>query len=214
MNAYLARFLVAFLFSGSVGMAALIEWGVEFSGATFSDGTPVSDGFVFELGSFSSGFSPTSENLEDWREHFLTSGLEENRIEWENLNNSTFPTFGEKLGSSIFRSGGELEAGDQVFLWGYNSQTYRFDSEWLLLTNPAWQLSAPTAVGDDPASTIVMYATDPGTSMIFGKNFNLAGNEDLMNRAWQTEAVPEPSTYALLFGLAAIGFIIRKRIRS
>src|SRR5690625_2438336 len=214
MKIRLIRLLAVLLASGSVGLATTIQWGIEFSGATYSDGSPVLNDFVFEIGTFAPTFTPTHENLSDWETHFLTSGIENHSSTWNNLENSLFPTFGERLHDSIFRTGGDVQEGDPVYIWGYNSLNLTGSSEWLLLTNAGWNFPAPTPAGSEPGLSIAFNGIDPGTEMIFGNSFNLAGNPDLFDRAWQTQAVPEPTTYALLFGIGAIAFALRRRLKS
>lgn len=214
MKTSFIRFLAVLLASGPAGMTATIEWGIEFSDATYSDGSPVLDDFVFQIGTFSPAFTPTNENLSDWESHFLVSGIENHSASWINLENDLFPTFGERIQSSVFRAGGDVQEGDSVFLWGYNSLNIAGSSEWILLTNSNWQFPAPTPSGTEPGSLVRFNGIDSGTEMIFGNSFNLAGNADLFDRVWQTQAVPEPATYAIFVGLGVAGLALRRRLKS
>lgn len=211
----LALLSALFIFSASLS-GTTINWGVDFSAATFSDGTTIPTGFTFELGTFGAGFEPDGNNTSQWNAHFLTTGIDDgNAITWANQGNSLFPAVGEALGSSILRTEGDVAQGDRVYLWGYNSKGHVTGSEWILLTNEAWFFPAGTSMGEIPGSEVDFLATDPGTVAVFGKNFNLAGNEDLLARSWQTEAIPEPASYALIVGVGLVGLLgIRRRLTS
>jgi hypothetical protein len=154
----------------------------------------------FAAGTFSGDFSPDNSNWADWEAN------------WSTFNSTTWtvsPVFAAGRFNAQWAVTAELEAawaGETGYIWGYNSQAFDAASQWLLITNPVWEFPpydplSTTATGDNVWNTAL-----PGNVFITGTNLENAG--------FQMQAIPEPSTYALIFGLGILGFLGFRRFRK
>lgn len=98
-----------------------------------------------------------------------------------------------------------LTVGSNVLLWGYNSKDVVPGSEWILLSDPLWELAA---VGPTPSIFSFNFSED--TSALFGA---FEWGDSASGSLAATAAIPEPSTYAALFGLATLLIVGFRRFR-
>ena len=159
-----------------------------------STGALLTNGFTFALGSFGN-FTPTADNLNLWNGNFTALGT----TNWD----ETFTQFSGTV--TLSSNAAPFATTTQAYIWGYNFDVVGSASQWVLLTNPNWTF--PQSSDLFPVS---WGTSDIGTSAIFGALAPSAGvgaNPYLQTLA----AVPEPGTYAVLAGLAALGFAVWRR---
>lgn len=119
----LRPFIISFL---------LVLWApaaqVFFSSSVFqtnldSEGSALTGDWVFALGAFNSGFSPTRANRSEWADHWTTAKA------------STYePEAGFFSGEyQFFSNAAPFQTTGQGYIWGYNCT-----GEWILVTNPEW----------------------------------------------------------------------------
>lgn len=202
----------------STAMALQVNWFVSATSGTYQDGTAIpTSGLTFAIGTFATGFSPSSENADQWSANWLDSNLLGNTSPWTNLGNASFPTFGQSSGETVVRPGGPVNQGDQGYLWGYESLDTAGGPDWILLTNTGWQFPAGTPEGEIALVGAEWRTTDAGTQMLFGTQFNhpeFPADNQALSRLMQTQVIPEPSTYALFFGFGILGFLGYRRFRK
>ena len=189
-----------------------VSAGVATAGVTFyqSNGTSLfNSGYTFEIGTFAGSFTtPTA----------FAAGF-------VSLNSGSNPTaayenaFGGAPGdnaaamslsfSEAYPSG--VSASQQIYAWGYNSKVVATTSQWVVVTNPAWTV---TTLVTGPALADSTYSVgDSGSVFVFGSlTGNLAAGKAIAAAA--ATAVPEPSTYAALVGVIAVGFATVRRRRK
>jgi hypothetical protein len=200
----------------SSAMALQVNWSMSQAAATYSDGAIIpTGGLTFAIGTFTAGFDPGSAAPEDVVPNWIDAGLAGNTSPWNNLANATFPAFG-RIGTgtaaTVVRPDGPV--GLQGYIFGFSSLDLGTVPEWILLTNPAWTFPAGTPAGEVALPGAEWSAINPGTQMLVGNSFNLADGGAALDRAFQTQAIPEPSTYALIFGLGILGFLGFRRFRK
>lgn len=207
---------VALGFVCSTAVATTLNWKMETTGATYSDGSIIpTGGLTFSVGTFG-GFSPVGASFGDIASNWNAVGLVDSTSDWTNLANATYPSFG-RLGdtgtaSTVVRPDGPV--GQQGYIFAYSSLDTNSAAEWLLLTNTSWTFPAGTPEGQVALVSDTWSAIDSGTQMLIGNGFNLADGGAALDRAFQTQAIPEPSTYALIFGLGILGFLGFRRFRK
>lgn len=176
--------------SASFAFGAQLPFGSDgFGKGFFEDGSSIpTGGLTFQLGTFGS-FSPEVGNAASWSTNFNTTGIGGSTASWT----IAAADFGSFSGTALI--GPDAPTGQQGYIWGYSA--LEVGAEWVLITNPNWIFPAhnpdPTAFPLNPWQT-----TDAGTIAVWG-NLNHVG-VDAANRTFQTQAIPEPSTYALIFG--------------
>jgi len=169
-----------------------------FGSGVNSSSVALDASFTFALGSFGA-FTPTTLNEASWVANFTvvpTSGT----TPWD-------AGFVQYSGSAVLSSNTTpFTAGSQLYVWGYNTQTIASGTEWLLLTNVNWMV-ASTAGTPLPLS---FDASDSGTIAIVGSNIVVPGVSATLQTA-SIAAIPEPSTYAAIAGVLALGFVAYRR---
>lgn len=164
---------------------------------TDSTGSVLDAGYTFAVGSFES-FTPSTSNMTDWLINFTALGS----VNWDE-------TFTNYSGSAdLANNNAPFTNGTQGYVWGYNTQTIAPGTEWILLTNTNW--TYPIS-GSTP--TVNWDASDVGTITILGFLAGSLGANPYLQTANVT-AVPEPSTYAFMAGLAMLGFVWFRRRRA
>jgi len=194
--------LVAFLIAGI--SAARAQTTINFTSPLSeigkdSTGTVLDTSYTFALGSFGS-FTPSSSNVGDWASNFTVLG------------STTWDTgFTQYSGTgNLTNNNSPFTTSNQGFVWGYNTQTIGASTEWILLTNTNWTF--PT-VGSSP--TVNWTSNDAGTYAALGTLNNPDGaSADPYLQTANLSAVPEPSTYALVAGVACLGYMMARRRRA
>ena len=197
------RLLGLFLCSGLV-LPGLRAVEINFTSPAFEIGTTslhalLTSGFTFSLGSFGS-FTPTVGNVTQWQGNFSCLGL----IAW----NTDFTQYSQT--TTLAANTAPFGTTTLAYVWGYNSQSVSPGSEWILLKNPNWLFPA-----SDTLLPVLWDASDPGTIAIVG-HLGLAqvSSDPYMQTASIGPSVPEPATYAAIFGAVALGFAAYKRRRA
>jgi hypothetical protein len=108
--------------------ARQINWAnLPFTTNLTSQGIPLDARFVFELGTFESGFAPTTDNLAEWAAHWRVA----NRVTYDPGNAFVSGSYTELNHFPSF------EPGEQGYLWGY-LDTEDTRGEWILVTDATW----------------------------------------------------------------------------
>ncbi len=172
--------------------------GLDASGASLTEAG--AGAFTFEVGAFS-GFTPNGGNVADWLANWTSVAS----APWQ----TSGPFANRFRGPTLFNVP-EL-VGQQGYIWGYNSQTDFVTGQWILVTNAAWTFPAinELQLPNDIAPENVWSINGEGNIAILGSFIN--GNPA---EGFQLAAVPEPSTYALIFGLGILGFLGYRRVRK
>ncbi|EIP96919.1 PEP-CTERM putative exosortase interaction domain-containing protein [Opitutaceae bacterium TAV1] len=181
------------------------NWYTDASGATqlyISTGDKLPDGFTFDIGIFSSGvdFSDPSTLASNFRSLGATG------FPWDN--NMLGPGIGgaayQLSFSDVYPEG--LAAGDQVYVWGYNTTDLEsVGVEWIVITNPSWILQEiPAGLALASKDWTI---TDDGTQYLLGHI-----DADKVFTA-SVSAVPEPATYAAIFGSLTLASVLVARRR-
>lgn len=206
--------------------ARTIDWGGAVGDTLVtSTGTPLTDSFVFELGTFGS-FVPTEANLDQWAAN------------WKIFDHAIAPAangwdsaLGFFTGSATLQTNGTssnspplpqftFAQGEQAYIWVYNSLTISSLTEWALITNNGldgnplddWTMPSHSDQTLQPLDWRVSNATD----VPFGGLNDDEGPGDYTVDPGvfqvQTHTVPEPGT-ALLIGIGGLVFQFRRRLR-
>lgn len=169
-----------------------------FEVAVTSTSTPLTTGYTFALGSFGA-FTPTSLNLANWSVNF-TVVPSNGSIAWDDA----FTQFSQT--ATLASNAGAFATTNQAYIWGYNTQTLGASTQWILLTNPSWLF--PTSTNILPTN---WDTSDVGTVAVFGSIFAMGNNPYLQTAVANSSPVPEPSTYAMIAGVLALGFVAWRR---
>jgi hypothetical protein len=161
---------------GRLGATQIVFYS-EFSFATPSPVNP----FSLELGTFNSGFTPTSANLDDWLSNWnsdSTGYVDTAAPEWQ--------------ASLVFGNNSFFPVGAQLYLWAYDVRTPAGAGQWALFT----EFTAPwmVPVADPLALDPVQLSFSNDTVAILGE-LEFARSGASTAAAVAISAVPEPSTY-------------------
>lgn len=157
-----------------------------------ASGNPWSVDLNLELGQFTGGFTPTALNQDQWAANWIT------------LAGSTgYYAAGPEWSTSLaLTDNSQFTAGSSFYLWVFDVRSGA-SGQWGLFSDPAWV--AATSTVDDPTS--VPFDFSPSTTVVFGSldvDAQLAATGSL-------SAVPEPATYGLLGGVAALAWVTWRR---
>lgn len=215
------RFLPLML-SGSASLAFQAEaqtlnWGSLFaSNLVDSKGqTLLESSYVFELGAFSDGFVPTSENVYDWVSHWVVY----DRAQYSEANGyfTSTVSMNDDGTSSYHPAAGMSFEGLQGYVWVKNSSYPTKGTEWFLATADAWVFPGATpgccdnqvpkewSISDLDSSDVPLWGNQDG--IIGDGTYSVIGNYDLQTFTF----VPEPSS--LLFGMLSATMLLRRRIQ-
>jgi len=173
-----------------VSRAATINFGSQVpSSGIYSDSTPwaVDGSFHFEVGVFSTGFTPTSLNVSQWMTNWNTANMgETGATTWFDDGGDTSFT-----GSGGYATNSNPWAiGTKVYLWGFDLRT-NGTNQWILLQNSTnW-----VTVDSSTISPQAFQTFDSGTSSVVG-SVNGAGDAFL---SAAVNVIPEPATWISLF---------------
>lgn len=179
-----------------------------------SDGTSLMDSsFTFELGGFTSGFTPTQANFSLWASNWVIFDLA-NTVngQWNptpGISNyagsATAVTAG---GSNITSSstGGAFTVGQQAYLWTYNTKSIGGTTQWSLITNTTWLYPTPDPQNPNPLEWTL---SDVGNTAVAGAT---STDTNTFVSTLQAQPVPEPGS-ALLIAVAGVMIRLRRRCR-
>jgi len=179
--------------------------------------------FTFELGTFGS-FIPTLANANDWLTNWkvfdraIAPGANgwnpgagyvasEATLLTDFTSNSTYAS------SSV-----TFAAGEQVYIWTYNTLVFAQGAEWALITNDSsdgnladnWVIPEPECCG---ASVVEFRIEDASTPIVGGENDDRGPGtytNDPPSYQLQTASVPEPGA-GFLLGALALAVGLRRR---
>lgn len=200
--------------------AIQINWGCEVDSVLRdSFGNPLDETFAVQLGFFTSvlgdNFVPGASNTADWSSH------------WKVFDQAAFdPASGYFTSSALLKSDGSSDSpfadlgvdfsNQGAYLWIHNSENPGPQSEWFLVTAPAWRI--PGKVDDCcdnrlPPEWSVSDLTS-GAIPVYGKQGDTTGSGVFTVTGSYTlqtfTVVPEPST-SLLLALGGLSVVLRRR---
>lgn len=219
------------LFAATVHSQTL-NWGNEVYGEVVdSTGAEVANTFLFELGAFDSGFTPTQLNINDWYSNWnifdtATYDTGDDRFagsEYMQKYSTTYPATPGVYSSNPSASTMSF-AGLDAYIWVRGGTTPNSPvpgTEWLLVRASTWDFPAVGAECCDPSITEWSTASDLGTtSPLWGRQHDTRGpGEGIFDSGsygptsptLQTFTfIPEPSGF-LMSAVAAIGLLLRRR---
>jgi hypothetical protein len=164
-----------------------------------SDGINWGTTFTFQIGSFGS-FTPTASNLDNWDSNF------------QSLATTQWQDFGNFSGSATLSDNSAgFATTNNAYIWGYNTKTIGLNTEWILLTNDSWKFPDTNIFSIAPSQ---FTTTDAGTYGIIGQLASSVsyGVEPYMISD-RVSTIPEPSTYAAIFGALTLGGVCYRRYR-
>ena len=185
-----------------MGHAATINFGSQVpSTGKYSNGTDwlVDGSFDFEVGVFSTGFTPTSLNVSQWLANWsLANMVATGTTTWiDDGGDTSFSGNGDYTTNA-----GAWAIGSNVYLWGFNSRV-NGANEWILLQNS----SSWVTINSGTISPQVFVTFDSGTSTVVG---SVNGTEDSFQSA-SVNVVPEPSTWMFVIFGSTLALLHRYR---
>lgn len=180
---------------------------IDFGSQVPSDGTystsdswDTTGGFIFEVGSFASDFTPTTLNFSEWASNWVVA----------NQGASGTTTWIDDDGDTGFIGNGLIvtlsepfTSGANVYIWGFDSKAAG-SREWVLLTDPAW------LVASDISSPVTSsFIVEGSTTAVVGSVTN--GGASLQSALVNVGAIPEPATLGVIFGVSALGMVACRR---
>jgi hypothetical protein len=145
-----------------------------------SHGTPFDSGYIFELGAFIPGFSPTSANTTQWAANWVTAA----RVAYD-AKNRAFS--GSRYIYSVNTS--PFLTSNRGWIWGYRAGR---SDEWILIGNPSWlwlDASSPftlPVIWDVPtASQAVVGVLNVGGVQMRSASVNGASVPSLLFTEWR-----------------------------
>jgi hypothetical protein len=197
--------------------AQQLNWGSDILGVvTDSTGVEVDNSFVFELGSFFNGFTPDSNNVEQWLSN------------WEVFDSAQYDTdFGYFAGDVYVQAGvtssnptaSQLSfSGLDAYIWIRKGDVPIEGAEWLLTRALNWSFPVDGPGCCDLSIVEWSTATDLTSSdtPLWGRQYevlgpgvytaNTSGSAELQTFTF----IPEPSAF-LMSAVAAMGLLLRRR---
>lgn len=202
-----------------------VSWGSSFNDLLFtSTGQPLDESFIFEVGTFATGFLPTLHNSNQWDANWkvLDRAVQPASEGW-NVPQQFFVGTVEHLpdGRSDSLAADPADVflmGETVYLWVYNSKAIVPGSEWALVTDSdllgnlanLWRIPDP---GDPVGTSYDWQLLDADTVILGGVN-GIQGAGDFSvdpgTFSLQTHVVPEPGS-SLLVLLGFAGALLSRR---
>lgn len=160
------------------------------AGASWSSGN-------LALGKFALNFTPTALNVSDWSAKWISDSagyFDGSGPEWSAelvlANNTTF------------------SAGDQLYLWAYDSVVGP-NCQWALLTDPSWKVVVNSPLATDP----ILFDFTARTTALLG---SINGVDQTVRSAALVAAapVPEPATWVSVAAGASMILLLARRRRT
>ena len=209
--------------------ASTVFWGSEFNDNLFdSSGNILDATYSFEIGTFTGGFTPTYQNVDQWQAnwHVIDSVFAPDSNGWNPLPIPDGQFFAGSLDFNTDGTSNSTDAnpadvftmGDTVYLWAFNSKDIVPSSEWALVTDgsPVGDVADDWLIPDplDTVNSFNWQLTDANTSIIGGAN-GVQGPGTYSTTpgvfSLQTAVVPEPGSAFLLLAAAAAHLTRRTR---
>lgn len=202
-----------------------LVWGSSFNDLLFtSTGQPLDDSFIFEVGTFTSGFLPILNNSDQWDANWkvLDRAVHPAAEGWNVAKQyfvSSFEHLPDGTSDSLVADPADVFLmGETVYLWVYNSKAIVPGSEWALVTDSdllanlanGWRIPDP----DDPVGTSYDWQLLDADTVILGGVNGIQGAGDFSVHpgtfSLQTHVVPEPGS-SLLVLLGFAGALLSRR---
>jgi hypothetical protein len=155
-----------------ISRADTIEWGSAFNSINLqSDGVTAVDGesFTIQLGKFTSGFQPNPGNVDLWDANWVAADT----LDPGEHSLLAAPFNGYYTSKAQLLDNSTFAAGDQAYVWMFNSKATVPGSEWLLYTNDSTDGSAlddwlyPLVTGSQQV-TPLLWRVSNATNVVFG----------------------------------------------
>ncbi len=126
-----------------------------------SEGTPLDETYLFELGAFRDGFTPSAANTGSWASHWVVAAR------------SSFNVANEVFGGSHILENNEapFTTTNRGYIWGFATSGI---NEWVLISDPSWlwpetgdPLTFPEDWAVSTATEIIVGQVDPDESAFF-----------------------------------------------
>lgn len=208
---FMFAILLAQLSGGGPSLAQTLPPPPELSGAASTQIAWASDAFAtnlmadgvttfetsgktirFEIGTFMTGFDPSSEPFENWADKWVVlQGTD------YDLNDQQF------IGTATLSSNSDpFSIGAQTYIWGYlDKDLTQGQTEWILMSSPAWTIPSTSS----PLPSTFSVSDVRPQDVIIGSVGGPGGSYHM-----QLGTVPEPSTLVLGL-LAGIGLAVRRK---
>jgi len=197
-----------------------VFWGSSFNDLLFtSTGQALDESFIFEVGTFTSGFLPTIHNSDQWDANWkvLDRAVHPDSEGWnvaEQFFVGTVEHQPDGTSDSLAANPADVFLmGETVYLWVYNSKAIVPGSEWALVTDSdllgnlanAWRIPDP---GDPVGTSYDWQLLDADTAILGGVNGIQGAGEFSVNPgtfSLQTHVVPEPGSSLMVLLSLALG---------
>jgi hypothetical protein len=208
--------LLALLFGASAAHSQTLDWGNEvFDNLVDSTGEALDNTYVFELGAFTSGFTPTESNVSDWVSHWNVFDRASFNESFGYFASTVDMTADGRSNSAWLTPGSGSFEGLNAYLFIRNGDMPVPLTEWLLVRASTWIFPAAQA-GCCPTSLPTQWALSDlkNDTPVFGGQDGIQGggsasapgNYDLQTHTF----VPEPAAF-LLIALGSIAGVVRRR---
>jgi hypothetical protein len=208
--AFIAAVLLAV--SASKLEAQTLNWGsVAFSDLYDSEGDPLDSSYVFELGAFDMGFTPTTENTGDWFANWRV-------FDTANYNSANGVFTGTEQVNQVSNYESMFEGLD-AYIWVRNGSTPSPETEWFLArksTGPDAWVFPDLDPGCCPNGEVTQWSMShlgAETPVWGNQGGNLGGGEYSVTGTFdlQTHVVPEPASSLMALIASAVAAFRRRR---
>lgn len=202
-----------------------IDWGSAiYDEIVDSEAQVLDNTFIFQLGAFEDGFTPSSGNVGDWATNWkVFDQADYNGIEspvddgiWGYFSSTVNMVAGGTSNSEDLTPGAASFEGQSAFVWIRNSDDPVEGTEWLLVRADSWVFPTvdPNCCNNTLPLEWSMSDLAVGNVPLWGSQGGTAGDGSYTTTGSYTMQtftfVPEPST-TLLFGLVGVFAAVRRR---